>query len=310
MSHLPCAASFDVNAATRRPEARSSLPIFVISLCRRTDRRQHMQALLDQVGLRAEFIDAVDGKRLTPEQYATYDRKKALLVYGVEMSPAEIACHLSHLSIYRRMVEHGVDVALVLEDDIACDADLPQLLDEVLSETNSPWEVLRLQSTKTTIINHERPASRGEILSQHRGRAIGRLRTGVLGGCGYLIKLSAAKRMLSYAERPFMPIDQTLDRYWENGILPYVLRPFPIWQNEAIASEIGDRKHKPRLGRMLTLARRARRAFDGLNKRRYHFTHMGGVRRLSETAVAGPLRRLVHAVLGLTAAGSKVLPQR
>jgi GR25 family glycosyltransferase involved in LPS biosynthesis len=108
----------------------------------------------------------------------------------------------------------------------------------------------------------------------------------VLGGCGYLIKQDAARRMLRYGARPFMPIDQTLDRYWENGILPYVLRPFPIRQCAGIASEIGDRKIKLGQGLYPTLARRTRRAFDGLNKRRFHFTHMGGWRRLGRAAMA------------------------
>ena len=47
--------------------------------------------------------------------------------------------------------------------------------------------------------------------------------------------------MLTYGRRISRPIDQTLDRYWENGIVPYVVRPFPVRQHPAFKSEIGVR---------------------------------------------------------------------
>jgi len=66
-----------------------------------------------------------------------------------------------------------------------------------------------------------------------------------------------------------MPIDQTLDRFWENGIVPYVLRPMPVWHEDLFESEIGQR------GRTLTAApakknvrrRRVQRMMDSVNKR-------------------------------------------
>ncbi len=39
----------------------SELPIFVINLARDEQRRAHMQQLLPQLGLRAEFVAGVDG---------------------------------------------------------------------------------------------------------------------------------------------------------------------------------------------------------------------------------------------------------
>ncbi len=272
------------------------LPIFVISLKRRTDRLRHMRALLAARGLEAEFVEAVDGMALTAEQRALYDRQRALNVYGADMNPAEIGCHLSHLKVYQLIVERGVDTALVLEDDIDCDADFGELLDGVLARPRRDWLILRLQSIKGEIIKGDRPATQGDRVETIRGRSLARVRTGVVGGCAYLIRREGARRMLSYAERPFMPIDQTMDRYWENGIAPYVLRPFPVRQSPRIASEISTRKVRAQLGPYGTAARRVRRAADGVRKRLFAVTRLGGWRRFAPVPPA--LGLALHGLMG------------
>ena len=258
-----------------------ALPIFVISLKRRQDRFRHMQALLDAHGLKAEFVEAVDGSVLTPEQRRLYDRRRALSVYGADMSDAEIGCHLSHLKVHQAVVDRGLDLALVLEDDIECDADFRDLLEGVLSARRREWLVLRLQSIKGGVIAGDKPATRGDFREGVRGRTIARVRSGVVGGCAYLIRREGAERMLRYAGRPFMPIDQAMDRYWENGIAPYVLRPFPVRQSPRIHSEIADRKTQGTLCPYLTAVRRGRRAADGLNKRVFALVRLGGWRRFA-----------------------------
>ena len=235
-----------------------------------------MESVLAAAGLQAEYIDAVDGTALTAAQRARYDVDRALRVYGRPLSDNELGCHLSHLEAYQRLLDEGLDLALVLEDDIETDGDLRVLLGSLIADRQPPWHVLRLQSTKTTVIEGSRPATRGLPIQRHGGRVVSRLRSGVLGGCGYLITREGAARMLRYADRPFMPIDQAIDRYWENGITPYVLRPFPIRQCDAIQSAIGDRPGKPDLGWRITLLRRGQRFVDAWAKRWFQLWWMGG----------------------------------
>jgi len=272
---------FDAHADAEAGSSVRDLRIFVISLKRRTDRRRHMEMVLAERGLSAEFIEAVDGVALTEAERGLYDRRKALSVYGAEMNAAEIGCHLSHMKIYRRIVEEGIDTALVLEDDIECDSDFATVLNTILASPRRDWLVLRLQSTKGEIVNGSKPSTEGDLSEVFQGRTLSRVRAGVLGGCGYLIRHEGARRMLRYAHRPFMPIDQTMDRYWENGITPYVLRPFPVRQSPRIASEISTRKVRPNLGRYLTAERRVRRAFDGVAKRVYALVQLEGWRRFA-----------------------------
>src|SRR5215467_14395422 len=113
-------------------EKRLNFQVFVVSLERAVERREHMKSLVSRLGFTANIISAVDGKKLRPEQRARYSSQRAKRIYGCEMSDNEIACYLSHLSIYSRMVEQRIDAALILEDDISCVGDLKPIVEEVL----------------------------------------------------------------------------------------------------------------------------------------------------------------------------------
>lgn len=248
------------------------LRIFIISLERCADRRRHMERLTSRLGLDVEFIAAVDGQRLSSEARGRYDAEKTRLVYGAEMSDAEIACYLSHYSVYKKIADEDIGLSLIIEDDVDCVEDLVELIAELIAQPDPVWGVVRLQSPKASVLNPTTSRSRGVKITDLSQRALYRLETNVLGGCAYLIRNQAARTMLRYGERIFLPIDQTLDRYWENGILPYVVRPFPVWQHAHFASAIGLRGRDVSGvgGRLHTARRRTRRALDGLNKRLFH----------------------------------------
>jgi glycosyl transferase family 25 len=242
---------------------------FVVSLERAVERRAHMQKLLKKLGLEAQFIKAVDGAALTDAQRARYDRAKANLLYGSEMTGGEIACYLSHYQIYEHIVASDIEVALILEDDIDCVEDLRAIVRELALQEDPQWTVVRLQSAKVNVVTPDSARAFGAPVAQVAGRTLCRLTTTVLGGCAYLIRREAAAVMLEFGRRIFLPIDHTLDRYWENGIVPFVIRPLPVWQNDALASAIGPRGSEV-FGKAGTARKRARRAIDGFNKRAFH----------------------------------------
>lgn len=99
--------------------------VFVISLAQRTDRQEYMRQKLEQVGLEFEIFPAVDGKVLSEQELLqVYDRQGRMDSGHVkDMTLAEIGCALSHLYICKKMLDEGIDVALVLEDDIKFLAD-------------------------------------------------------------------------------------------------------------------------------------------------------------------------------------------
>jgi glycosyl transferase family 25 len=257
--------------------------VFVISLERAVERRAHMATLTQKLGLTAEFVSAVDGRKLNDEQRARYDRSAARRIYGVDMSDSEIGCYLSHYSIFEKMVAERIPVALIMEDDIDCDPDFKRVVDELVNEANPEWTVVRFQTAKTTVRDGVKPAYLGRKIAVVAGRDLCALQTNVLGACGYLIRLEAAESMLDYGSRIFLPIDQAMDRYWENGILPYVVRPMPVRQSEAFGSEIGNRGRAAAEApsRIQILRRRLQRASDSINKRVFWMAQKTPVLRLS-----------------------------
>ncbi len=244
--------------------------VFVVNMARDVERRRYMTGRLTELGMEAEFITAVDGRQLGPAERAAYDRQRALRVYGVEMMDSEIGCFLSHRGLYERMVREGIECALILEDDVRIDAAFPQIVRGLLDGAFQDWMVIRFDSKRGRVTAPRSRKFAGTRVAELAGGAgLYRLQTHVLGVGAYLIRRAGALRMLEYGACIFMPIDQTMDRFWENGIVPYVVRPFPVQQ----AEDFGSHSEAQRGGRRQTqplpvrLRRRLQRSLDGIAKR-------------------------------------------
>src|SRR5215831_16767508 len=100
-------------------ERRSPLPpIWVINLERSPERKRFMTQQLEALGVRFEFIAAIDGTRLTESDRARYSKALALQIAGRVLAENEIACALTHAMLYHRIVEQNIKQVLILEDDI------------------------------------------------------------------------------------------------------------------------------------------------------------------------------------------------
>jgi glycosyl transferase family 25 len=77
------------------------------------ERREHIMGECAKHSLNVEIIDAVMGKELSEAEL-----REAVFDYGNSgFTKGEIGCALSHLKIYRKIVEDNIDIALILEDD-------------------------------------------------------------------------------------------------------------------------------------------------------------------------------------------------
>jgi glycosyl transferase family 25 len=125
---------------------KNSIQTFIISLPKDAHRREQLGKQLQDLALPFSVIQAVHGKSLSPEELdASYDHDKAIALFNRELSKGEIGCALSHLSIYRKMVEEDIPCALILEDDATIfDEDLPATLSKLaqLYPAQTPVAVL------------------------------------------------------------------------------------------------------------------------------------------------------------------------
>ena len=93
-------------------------PIFVISLSDAADRRANITRQLNDFGMPFTIVDAVDGRNGLPSQFEPMvDRDPSRSLVNRMLTDAEFACALSHLTIYRHIVDNALPGAIVLEDD-------------------------------------------------------------------------------------------------------------------------------------------------------------------------------------------------
>ncbi|KAM9762402.1 procollagen galactosyltransferase 2 [Menidia menidia] len=112
--------------------------VFLINLKRRLDRRTRMLKTMAALGLQSTLVEAVDGKALNSSQ---------LQALGIEMIPGykdpysgrvltrgEIGCFLSHHSIWKKVIEQGLQKVLLLEDDVRFEPRFKRRLQAIMDD--------------------------------------------------------------------------------------------------------------------------------------------------------------------------------
>ena len=192
-----------------------------------------MEAQFDRLGLLHRRIEAVDGGTLDLDAIPGYDRRARLSRYGVDLTPPQLGCYLSHLSAIQMIVDEDLPSALILEDDVNLGDDTPEVLAEIAA-LRKPWEMIRLAGLRA------RRSRRVHSLGEHH--ALVRLLNTASGLQGYLVSNAGARKLLPYAARIMHPVDTMVDRYWENGLKIWAVLPYPIVHSGALETQI---PHEP-----------------------------------------------------------------
>lgn len=121
--------------------------IYIITLKRSKDRHVLFQNNLE--GLNYEIFWGTDGNTIDLDQLITggqYDPHLTLkkIPIGKDLKRGEIGCAMSHLSVYKDIIDKGYKNALILEDDITIDTSFTNEFSQSLSELPENWEILYL----------------------------------------------------------------------------------------------------------------------------------------------------------------------
>lgn len=195
--------------------------IFVINLERRKERLAYMDRQLRDLGAAYERVAAVDGKLMRREE-----KKAAVAMFrwwcvnGYRVRDGEIGCALSHQSVYRMMLERGLNYACIIEDDIRLDKRLCEVLKAVearIGDGSSP-KVFQLAPY--------------EHRQDEDGLGISfRKVCWAASAGGYVLTRSAAERLLSVN----VPLQSTADNWgrWcaKGGIELYDVNPIVCHQS-------------------------------------------------------------------------------
>ena len=121
--------------------------IFVINLPKDQERRQAVGKQFSRLRLDYEVIPGVNGEVLSKEELVqSYNQKKALRIQCRPLVPAEIGCALSHIAVYRTIIERQLPYALILEDDVELPDELPRIINALERRLDSTYRKVILLS--------------------------------------------------------------------------------------------------------------------------------------------------------------------
>ena len=116
---------------------------YVINLIRSPSRRAYMVAQLAKTQVQYQIVDAVDVRDLDLTDTRLFDPVvTGTSDFARRCRQGSAGCALSHLEVYRRALDDGLDFALVLEDDVALPADLDALGDDIAKHMRGAEVVL------------------------------------------------------------------------------------------------------------------------------------------------------------------------
>jgi glycosyl transferase, family 25 len=208
---------------------------YVVSLARSLDRRAHITRELRKTSVEYQIETAVDGRDLDMADAALID--PTYRVTGI-FPEGSAGCALSHLNIYRKIVDAGLDVALILEDDVILPADLDALAVEV-SKHLSGAEVALLSADCPDPLQLSRAGAVPLSGGRHLALPVDLTQPRSTGA--YLITREACERMIKLV----LPIRANADAwpfFYREGALDRLrcVAPLPVTKSADLTSTIGS----------------------------------------------------------------------
>lgn len=215
--------------------SKSAMRTYVINLVRSRDRRAHMAAELKKTGVDYEFITAVDGRELDLNDRTLIDPS---LTEVTQFLSGTAGAALSHLSVCQKIIDAGLNMALVLEDDVILPADLGSLAEEVAPHLTGAEVALLSYNTSSPC-----KLSRQESISLPSGRVLA-LPIDVnapRSGGAYIITREACERMV----KSLIPVRTNPDEwpyFYREGILDRVrcVAPVTVSKTAKLESTLGS----------------------------------------------------------------------
>jgi glycosyl transferase family 25 len=207
---------------------------YVINLERSPDRRDHIIQELARTGLGHDIVTGVDGRDLDLDDRTTVAPE---LLAKNDFPAGSAGCALSHLEVYRRILEDGHEHALVLEDDVTLPPDLAAVVRGIAPHlTGAEVALLNYGSRDGVLLARE-----GSVrLSASTLLALPVDLTGIVNAAAYVITREACERMVEH----LLPLRANADEWdflYEQGLLDRVrlVSPLVVGKSAAFESTIG-----------------------------------------------------------------------
>ena len=237
------------------------IPIFVINLDRRQDRRAFMGGQLDALGLHWTAEPALDAATATDDQISG---RVALAGHRIRMGRGSQCCAVTNFRIFERLAAGSHPAALILQDDVALS---PEIAPFVRSAAWLPPGTGLIQLEK-----YGRKASRrlaGPPIGRApvAGRTVRRLHSRTGGAGAFIVTREGARRIVAHRRPLDVPIDHFLfspnvSPVFDRVGVAIVTPALAVQRQEAFASDIAQE----RTGAAKPLRRRLRRLWLEVNR--------------------------------------------
>ncbi|MCY4419554.1 MAG: glycosyltransferase family 25 protein [Cytophagales bacterium] len=211
-------------------------PVYIIHLFRASHRRVHMDEQLRLAGItNYSYVEAVDGRKLGKEDLSLHCSP------DTKLSFSELGCYLSHVRAWEQMDRDGVEMALILEDDVILSTDIVPVLSQT-SRFPPNWELIHIAEngyrlTPHHVLNHWR---RKKLTSSYQ---IGISMSSRVTGMGYLVHQRGLKRSLPRLRKAVeIPVDLVLFDHDRGSSFYHSVKPSLIFLRRDIKSDIRDTK--------------------------------------------------------------------
>lgn len=246
--------------------AKALMRCVVINLPEAKSRREAFDREARKVGLNYEFWRAVASADLTDADRSIVDYTGRSSRGLRKFDDPAVACLVSHLSVFRDLVESQDSTICVLEDDAQLDADFPCVL-HALEDRDDRFDIVKLQRLL------DKPFY--PVVRIGRNHSLGRVKYYDKGGYGYVITRRAAQYLLNRFPTTYWEIDQLLPRFWDNGLSRvFYVDPPVVFHNHSFPSSLDEARQEARAEH-----RRIRRRRPWVAARRAYYLAEAGVRR-------------------------------
>lgn len=208
---------------------KSKIPIYVVSLDREIERRKNIEFELRDVNY--TLFSAVDGKNLTDVQSKMMND----YIMPETLNRGQIGCFLSHLSLWKNIVDKNIPHTLILEDDILVNGPINLLLPKLC----------KVEGYDILYLGHYFEPSKGDLVG-YVGKYAIHNSTQPYCTHAYIITNEGAKKMIEYMNKnkSNMPIDNLMIKlYHEGKIKSMSIYPTIVDQNGS-ESTINEKKLK------------------------------------------------------------------
>ena len=214
---------------------------FVINLEGQTDRHDSTTSNLNAAHVEFSIFRAISGKNTYKEYFNSINNWSCLLETGHFITPSEIGCYASHLTLWKKCVELDEPI-IIMEDDFLLGSDFHK----TITFANSLIEhcgFIRLEPIERRWAR--KPGLEPVIVLENNSSKLIYQRMPSARTTCYAITPTCAAALISHSKTVSCPVDHMIRKHWVHGQSIFAITPPAIELADlASQSSIGDRnKH-------------------------------------------------------------------